>query len=167
MLRTCKNVADMASLIANCLPLSIRIRIHSSGDFFSQDYFDAWIVVPRAHPERTFYAYTKALPFWIKRLSNIPANLKLTASFGGTHDALIQVHGLKSCRVVGSTEEAERLGLDLDNDDSHAWGDKGDFALLVHGTQPAGTPMAKAWAKVKLSHGGYNRDRNSRSAVAV
>jgi hypothetical protein len=165
-LKRCKGTGDMASLIANCLPLSLRIRIHSSGDFFSQAYFDAWVMVARQFPDRVFYAYTKALPFWVKRLSNIPPNFRLTASYGGTHDALIAKYGLKSCRVVGSVKEARELGLELDEDDLHAWQGTEDFALLIHGTQPAGSDMAKAWAIVKREHGGYNINRKNRMTVA-
>jgi hypothetical protein len=159
-LRKCKSASNMASLIANCLPLSLRIRIHSSGDFFSQAYFDAWIIVARQFPERTFYAYTKAIPFWVKRLGNIPNNLKLNASYGGTHDDLIVQYQLKSCLVVPSEEQARELGLEIDHDDTHAWQGTKHFALLIHGTQPAGSPMAKAWEKVKREgHGGYTREK--------
>lgn len=156
-LRKCNGASDMASLISNSLPLSSRIRIHSSGDFFSQAYFDAWLMVARQFPERIFYAYTKALPFWVKRLNDIPSNFKLVASYGGVNDNLIAIHELKSCRVVGSEQEAKNLGLELDNDDSHAWQGNADFALLIHATQPAGSPMSKAWELVKASHGGYTR----------
>lgn len=34
-------------------------RIHSSGDFFSQEYISNWAVVVTAFPEIRFYAYTK------------------------------------------------------------------------------------------------------------
>jgi hypothetical protein len=154
-----KSVSDMASLIANCLPDTLRVRIHSSGDFFSQAYFDAWLLVAKQFPDRTFYCYTKAIPFWLKRKNQIPANFKLNASFGGVHDDLIVKHKLKSVTVVYSVEQAAKLGLELDNDDTHAWKSDASFALLIHGTQPAGTPAAKAWAAIKFVHGGYNRDR--------
>lgn len=154
-----KSASDMASLIANCLPECMRVRIHSSGDFFSQAYFDAWLTVARQFPDRIFYAYTKALPFWIKRIDSIPTNFKLVASEGGTHDALIAKYGLKHCRVVTSEAQAKELGLEIDHDDSHAWKGDANFALLIHGTQPAGTPMALAWAKVKATRGGYSRKR--------
>ena len=36
-------------------------RIHESGDFFNQPYFDAWVEVAKALPNTTFYAYTKSL----------------------------------------------------------------------------------------------------------
>lgn len=155
-----KSASNMASLIANCLPETLKVRIHSSGDFFNQDYFDAWIIVARQYPERIFYAYTKAIPFWIKRYGEIPPNLVLTASYGGTHDNLIKTYGLKSCRVVGSEAEATALGLELDHDDTHAWKGTENFALLVHGTQPAGSVMGKAWAKLQREgKGGYTREK--------
>lgn len=34
-------------------------RVHSSGDFYSQDYVDVWVRLAQAHPHITFYAYTK------------------------------------------------------------------------------------------------------------
>ena len=35
------------------------VRIHESGDFYNQKYFDKWIEISRALPDLTFYAYTK------------------------------------------------------------------------------------------------------------
>jgi hypothetical protein len=137
--------AEMVELIDINLPLGLVYRIHSAGDFFSQAYFDAWLEVAKRHPERTFYAYTKALPFWIKRLGKIPSNFKLNASYGGKFDNLIEQHKLKYVRVVLWEREAKELGLEIDHDDSHAWqGDK-SFALLVHGTQPPKTEASRAW----------------------
>lgn len=34
-------------------------RIHASGEFFSQDYVDAWQRIAQANPTIVFYAYTK------------------------------------------------------------------------------------------------------------
>ena len=123
-------------------------RPHVAGDFFSQIYFDAWMQVARNHPERLFYAYTKALPFWVKRLEAIPKNFRLTASYGGTHDHLIAEYNLRSAKVVAPIEEANQLGLEIDHDDSHAYGDGPSFALLVHGIQPKGR-WAVAWHKLR------------------
>jgi hypothetical protein len=156
VLRKTKSISEMVSLISNCLPHANLVRIHASGDFYSQSYFDAWLQVARLHPTKTFYAYTKALPFWVKRLNEIPANLHLNASYGGTHDKLIETHCLKSVRVVYSEEEAEKLGLELDFDDTHAWQSDACFALLLHGTQPANSVAAKAWYQIRMfGHGGY------------
>lgn len=147
-----KTVSQLTSLIANCLPDAVRYRIHSSGDFFSQAYFDAWLAVARMHPTRIFYAYTKALPYWIKRMDSIPANFILTASWGGKHDYLIESHGLKSARVVPDEETAAEMGLPVDHDDSNAYEHNNDFALVIHGTQPAGSVWAKAWRKILVAN---------------
>jgi len=37
-----------------------KIRIHSSGDYFSQDYLDLWEKIIRNFPDKRFYAYTKS-----------------------------------------------------------------------------------------------------------
>ncbi len=135
-------------------------RVHVAGDFFTQKYFDAWMDVARRNPTRLFYAYTKALPLWVKRLDNIPSNFKLTASYGGTHDWMIEDYNLRFAKVVKSVQEAAELGLTLDHDDSHAYGNGGSFALLVHGQQPAGTVWAKAWAALKkIGIGGYGKTK--------
>jgi hypothetical protein len=133
------------------------VRFHQSGDFFSQAYFDAWLMVAQQHPDLIFYGYTKALPFWVKRLHAIPANMKLVASRGGTHDNLIDMFGLRSVRVVLSEREARRKWkLQIDHDDTNCWKGTGDFAVLIHGTQPKGSKAGKAWYKIsKHGRGGY------------
>jgi len=110
-----------------------KVRIHVSGDFYSQAYFDAWLDVADSHPEITFYAYTKSLHFWSNRITEIPVNMHLVAM------------GLRCAKVVMTPEEAEVLGLEIDHDDSHAYGNtENSFALLIHGTQPAGSESAAA-----------------------
>lgn len=37
------------------------VRIHSSGDFYSQEYIDKWTAIAKAHPEIKFYAFTKRM----------------------------------------------------------------------------------------------------------
>jgi hypothetical protein len=143
--------AQMTRLIVASLPEASLYRVHSSGDFFSLRYFRAWLSVARQFPERTFYAYTKAIKFWIACKDEIPPNFKLTASMGGTHDALIAEHGLKNARVVYSQAEADATGLEIDHDDSHAFAGEDSFALLIHGTQPAGTKSAAAWQVVRAA----------------
>ncbi len=146
--------ADMVALILKSLHKMERIvRFHVSGDFFSQDYFDAWLEVARRRPDTVFYGYTKSLPFWVKRLNQIPPNVKLTASAGGKFDDLIERHGLNRAQVVFSAEEAKSEGLKIDKDDSLCLESKGDFALLLHGTQPVNTVASKAWRKIfKAKH---------------
>jgi len=76
------------------------VRIHASGDFYSQEYFDKWIDYCNENKDIEFWAYTKSLNYWVRRLNEIPNNLVLTASWGGKHDKLITEHNLKSAMVI-------------------------------------------------------------------
>tara|TARA_R110001599_G_scaffold305469_1_gene511781 strand:- start:162 stop:626 length:465 start_codon:yes stop_codon:yes gene_type:complete len=135
----------MVELIQRSLPKAAQIvRIHVAGDFFNQRYFDAWRIVASNNPEILFYAYTKSLDYWKARLDSIPANLNLTASVGGRYDSLIDELGLKYSKVVYHPDEADKLGLEIDHDDSHAMYGTKPFALLLHGTQPAKSIAAVA-----------------------
>ena len=139
---------DMADALCTALPKDARvIRIHVSGDMFSHKYFLAWCKVAQRNENVLFYAYTKSLAFWVRSRDKVPSNLVLTASYGGRDDHLIAEHGLRSAKVVFSVAEAEKLGLEIDNDDSHACDPtkaNQDFALLIHGVQPKGSEAAAA-----------------------
>jgi hypothetical protein len=126
------------------------VRIHVAGDFFSQDYFDAWLEVARLRPKTIFYAYTKSLPFWKKRLSTIPHNLRLTASLGGKKDKLAGQLLLPTAQVVLHPKQAKLAKLEIDHDDSLAKTPiRRPFALLIHGTQPKGSEAASAISQLK------------------
>lgn len=159
-LLACRTIPAMAELIQRSIPRkAIRVRIHASGDFFSQDYFDAWLQVARNNPNVVFYGNTKMLPLWIRRLHSIPSNLKLVASVGGKYDKLIVPHKLRKAVVVFSEDEANTRGLQIDHDDSLLWGSDNDFALLLHGTQPAGSLAGKVvYSLRKAGKGGYKAD---------
>ena len=88
-------------LILDSLPIDAKlVRLHVSGDFFSDTYFLAWMDVAEAKPETLFYTYTKSLPIWLRNRSSVPANFKLTASEGGKHDDLVASESLKSAKVL-------------------------------------------------------------------
>jgi len=135
------------------------VRVHSTGgDFFNKTYLKGWLEFAARRPGMVvrkngmagvigtvFYGYTKMLPLF--KNIKLPENFYVVASYGGIYDDMIPGSGLRSARVVMSEEEAESLGLPLDHDDSHAWNGDGDFAFMVHGTQPAGSPASKAREK--------------------
>ena len=150
-IRSCKgDDLELADLLQSQLPKAFDIlRVHVGGDFFSQKYFDAWLEVARRMPEKHFYAYTKSLNFWVKRLDEIPTNFELTASYGGKYDSLIVEHGLKYAEVVYSEEEADAQQMEIDHDDYHAAFGKKNFALLIHGTQPKGSMASQALQELK------------------
>lgn len=105
------------------------VRIHASGDFFNQAYFDLWLMYCASYPEVEFWAYTKSLMYWVKRISHIPSNLILTASYGGRHDWLIEMHRLKYVRIFES-EEAVGEAYVIDTNDDYARMPKVNFALI-------------------------------------
>ena len=154
-----KTTEEMVELIESSIPKRAGIiRVHVSGDFFNEQYFDAWLEVARRNPLRTFYAYTKSLHLWVGKKDSIPKNFALNASRGGIHDWMIDTYGLKSAEVVFSLEEAEYKKLEIDHDDSHAYKSGKSFALLIHGTQPKGSLASKALSALrKIGWTGYSR----------
>ena len=106
------------------------IRIHTSGDFFNRDYLEAWIDVALSRQDLEFYCYSKCVP-WVKA-HEYPENLRITLSYGGTHDNLID-DWPSSTVVYGETD------LPVDVDDYHCYKGEKSFALMLHGIQPRGS----------------------------
>jgi hypothetical protein len=105
------------------------LRIHGSGDFFSQAYFDLWLTIARENPYIEMWAFTKSIPYWINRLNEIPNNLILTASYGGKEDRLIAQHNLKNVIVYSAITEVP-IERPIDNNDDYARIPDINFALL-------------------------------------
>lgn len=142
LLKSCVTKEERINLLSLSLPKNINtVRIHSSGDYYSRAYFEAWIEMARLNPMVHFYSYTKALPFvWANRetIKDL-SNFKVTMSKGGHRDDLIEPlkdFGLYEAIMVHSKLEAFQLGLEIDYDDTSAFNPSKDFGLLVHGTQP-------------------------------
>ena len=141
---------SMVEAIQEALPSDLNIcRVHVGGDFFNQKYFDAWMEVARLNPTKTFYAYTKSLPYWVANMGNIPDNFALNASRGGRQDKLIDDHKLKVAEVVFSLEGAKEKNLPIDHNEYYAINNTGSFALLLHGTQPKGSKASEALKSLK------------------
>ena len=139
---------ELIDLILDSLPKKANIvRVHVSGDFFNQKYFNAWMEVARQNPDVIFYAYTKSIRYWLN--AEVPENFELTSSSGGKSDDLIVLNKLKNAKVVFTEEEAKDLGLEIDHDDTHAYSGKDSFALLLHGSQKKGTNASKALSQLR------------------
>ena len=150
LLKVCNTKKQMVELITLSLPSKAnKFRVHVSGDFFNQMYFDAWMQVAKNNPNKKFYAYTKSIPYWVKRKDDIPDNFELTGSLGGKKDSIIAQEDLKHARVVFTDKEAKVLKLEIDHDDSHASDGKKNFALLLHGGQKAGSKASVALQDLK------------------
>lgn len=105
------------------------IRIHASGDFFNQDYFDMWIKLANENSKIEFWAYTKSIQYWVNRLGQIPDNFTLTASYGGSQDNLIEKYNLKNV-IVYPSEDLVPIDRPVDSNDDWARKPKINFALL-------------------------------------
>jgi hypothetical protein len=128
LIRKSKNIVNLIS--PSIPPKADRIRIHGSGDFFKQSYFDAWLDIAKLNPNILFWAFTKSVQFWVKRLEIIPNNLILQASKGGKQDYLIDEYKLKSATVYKTVALAKKSGLPIDVNDKYACSNLGSFALV-------------------------------------
>lgn len=108
------------------------VRIHDSGDFYSQEYFNKWCIIARALPHLTFYAYTKSLHL---DLTGAPENFKVTQSLGGKYDASVDLSRPHS-RIFSTHEDRERAGyIDGNIDDSPAIQGLVQIGLVYHGVK--------------------------------
>ena len=124
-----------------------KFRIHESGDFFNIIYLKAFINVARLNKDIKFYCYSKSLDLFMKVF--LPDNFYMVASYGGKFDYLIdQGYFTKYSKVVFSEEEAKKLNLKIDKDDSLCFENK-PFALLLHGMQEKGSEAGEALKLIK------------------
>jgi hypothetical protein len=89
------------------------VRVHDSGDFFSDDYLLAWLRIMRATPWVTFYAYTKEVSRF-KRLVEpaTPANFRWIYSLGGKEDHLIDRDRDRHADVFPTKQAAGAAGYE-------------------------------------------------------
>lgn len=100
----------LAILAIHTLGLTV-VRIHESGEFYSQGYLDKWTTIAEALPEVTFYTYTKRLKDWdfsaFKSLSNTTVIDSLQygeINYGkGDHVIKQQLKGAFACPVTTGT----------------------------------------------------------------
>jgi len=139
VIRHAKTSGAMTDIILKSMSNRIKIvRIHSFGEFFSDNYFQAWVNVADAKRDISFFTYTKALDYM--RIAH-PENLSMTYSFGGLLDA--QVKNESSAQVFDTLADAKKAGLPIacinhPADDYNFVKAGKKFALILHGTQPAG-----------------------------
>ena len=73
----------------------------------------------------------------------LPNNFYMVASYGGRYDYLIdQGYFTKYSKVVFSEDEAKKLNLEIDKDDSLCFGNK-PFALFYMGCKKKDQKLAK------------------------
>ena len=135
------------------------LRVHIGGDYYSQSYFNAWMQAAKFFPNIVFYSYTKSIKFLLEYIAahgGLPKNFVFTCSKGGKYDSLIPQTLVKSAKVFFNMDEANALGLEIDHTDDLAISGSDDFALVIHGSQPAGSAASKALsANKKKGFTGY------------
>lgn len=78
---------DVAALLDEGAPL---VRIHDSGDFFSEEYLLAWLGIAQMTPRVLFYAYTKEVALMKRAATDAaPTNFLWVYSMGGKQDPLV------------------------------------------------------------------------------
>lgn len=111
-----------------------RIRIHDSGDFYSEEYLNKWLCIINSRPQVEFYAYTKMVSLFNRRKRDIPKNFVLVYSFGGTEDKLIDVTKDRHSLVFTSLQSLKRAGYaNASEQDDVALGSNPRIGLIYHG----------------------------------
>lgn len=108
------------------------VRIHDSGDFFSQEYLNAWLVVIAMFPKKRFYAYTKShhLDF-----SKAPKNFQVVQSVGGLLDHKINRRKSHS-RIFATVKDRKLAGyVDGNKNDMPAIKGERKIGLVYHGNR--------------------------------
>ena len=91
------------------------IRIHSSGDFYNEEYLNKWIEIIANNQDIVFYAYTKSLPYFNNPELKYTDNFKIIFSEGGKYDHLIDKWNLRKVKLV---DQYSSNAMTSDSDDS-------------------------------------------------
>lgn len=111
------------------------VRIHASGDFYSEAYFLMWCEIAKQNQDVNFWAFTKSINYWLNNINVVPKNLILTASYGGVFDGKIIENNLKSAKVYSGLSSVPS-GMPIDTNDDMARVKNISFALLDNNKTP-------------------------------
>ncbi len=111
------------------------VRIHDSGDFFAPWYVEAWLMLAREMGDLVFYGYTKSIPLipW----GELPRNLHLVQSLGGTRDDLVDRRRPHSAIFPNTLERMAAGYADGNASDLPAIDGVRKIGLVYHGMRRA------------------------------
>ena len=131
------------------------IRIHEDGDFYSENYFKAWLKAAVMNPNTLFYFYTKSLPYLINYLRHnpkFPPNfvINISSDFNPIYKNQFEYYkeigngNYKIAQIYNSYDEVPE-NVPIDRTDAFAMDPnyRGEFALVYHGTGLKGSDYAK------------------------
>lgn len=124
---------DIDLVIKKAKGKKIFIRIHDSGDFYSEEYYTKWVAVMNNNPDITFYAYTKEIILFKTLKEPKPTNFIITFSYGGKLDALIDVKTDRHSMVFESKNILKKQGyIDASAHDLDSLGENKKVGLVFH-----------------------------------
>jgi len=140
---------EVDKLISKAKGKKVLLRIHDSGDFYSEEYQKMWYDIAESYssrPDVLFYAYTKSVS-QTKALDSIkPANFEIIFSLGGKEDHLIDQANDRHSKVFEEDSELEQEGyINATDDDKKAIGANKKIGLVYHGAKGFGKTN---WNKV-------------------
>jgi hypothetical protein len=134
------------------------MRVDTSGDFYTEKYYRAWIEVATTHRDITFFGYTKELGYLLDLLQRRMHNFHFVYSYGGTSDPIAaKWPWLPYSKVVLNEQHAEDLGLPVacptpdSPDDYNYIINRKSFALLAHSTTKKNLKLMAKRAKAERS----------------
>lgn len=95
------------------------VRVHDSGDYYSNAYIDKWFEIARRNPDVRFYSYTKSIPLFEGRV--IPHNYSIIYSEGSKVDNMIDPNVHRHSRIFRDKDELRIAGyVDASKNDLYA-----------------------------------------------
>jgi hypothetical protein len=121
------------------------VRIHDSGDFFTDHYLNAWLRICRAFPDRNFYCYTKEVDRFRRLVEpNPPPNFLWVYSYGGSQDTTLNPDTDRVADVFPNETAIEKAG----------WASQEESDLLaVLGPRLVGIPANRIPHVIKMLKG--------------
>lgn len=111
---------DIIDEIKNCKKPLEAIRIHESGEFYSQDYLDKWEAIAKQLPNHKFYAFTKRKKdFDFSRVEALPNfviidSLKFKGLNYGSYEDMLKLkveHGTMICTATFKGASKDTCGV--------------------------------------------------------
>lgn len=131
------------------------VRVHDSGDCWSDDYLAAWLRIMRASPVTAFYAYTKEVALFRAMVEpDPPDNFHWVYSLGGAQDHLIDRDTERHADVFTDEAAMEAAGYSSQEDCD---------LLAVYGPPKVGIPVSLVGPQTLRPHP-HGRPRAARAA---
>jgi hypothetical protein len=134
-------VTDMVAAIRRLRSRNV-VRVHDSGDFYSQEYMDSWFQIARSLPEKRFYAYTKSLHL---NFGGKPDNFMIVQSLGGKYDHLVDL--TRPHARIFATHAARIAAGYVDGNETDIPAIEGEtrIGLVYHGGRKLTKAQASYW----------------------